>query len=119
MTASVGGGASLVNSPDGHGYLHVYANVQIGTLLNLAPDISTFPGGSSINPGISSPLIPGSSVGGSLLAPILPPILAPIVNNLLGAVPSGGVGGGDTPPAGSTSIIDLGGAIINLPGAFK
>ncbi len=119
MTASVGGGISFANSPDGHGYLSLNLGVELTGILSINGSINTFAGGMSINPGLTSPLIPGSSLGGSLLAPLLPPILAPLVGSLLGAIPTGPVGSAQEPPAGSTTLIDLGGTIINLPGAFS
>lgn len=119
MSLSVSGGISLVDSPDGHGYLSVSLDVHVGNLLDLSLDIGTFPGGMNINPVITSPLVPSTSVGGGLLDQLLPPIIAPVVDGLLGALPLGGVGAAHEPPVGSTTIIDLGGTIINLPGAFK
>lgn len=121
MATSVSGGISLVNSPDGHGYLSVSLDVHLGNLLDLSLDINTFPGGASIIPDIGSPLIPSTSVGGGALDALLPPVLAPVVNGLLDGLLglSGGAGSPQDPPAGSTTLLDLGGTLINLPGLFK
>ncbi|SEP92328.1 hypothetical protein SAMN04488038_102222 [Solimonas aquatica] len=119
MSISIGGGISIVTSPDGHGYLHVGLDIHLGSLLDISLNIDTFPGGSSIAPSVGSPLIPSPSVAGGLLDQLLPPIIAPVVDSLLGAIPSGGVGAAQEPPAGSSTLLDLGGTLINLPGAFK
>lgn len=118
MSASISAGVSLVSS-DGYGYLNVGVDLHLGNLLDVGLHISTFPGGSAIVPTVSSPLVPSSSVGGGLLDQLLPPILSPVVSNLLGALPTGGAGSPQDPPAGGTTILSLGDVTLNLPGAFK
>lgn len=109
-------GASITFDFDqaGFGYLDIDLSIDLGALLQLDLSIGSQPSGLFFNitsAGAIGDLLPIPD--GELLGTILPPLLAP----------DPGAGGIFTdeiePPAGSTSIIDLGGTVLNLPGLFS
>lgn len=119
MALTIGASITLDIDNQGHGYLDIDLHVQVG-VLNLDLSIETQPKGfvTETVAGALSPLAPLPSLGSGLLDTVLPPVADSVVG-LTDNVIDGLFLPDSEPTPGSTSVIDLGGTLLNLPGIFK